>query len=359
MTPPIEFSEPRRSFVKKTLATSVSISFAGLIRAHGEEGGGTTNTTSSTGDGTISTTYSTGDGTITTSFSTSFSTGDGTFQTTTAAQTTAATTAAPPKPCDRSWIEKIVVAFTKRTRNEAEDQQLQKYLDDHKKWQEDFKKDKDLPEPQRPPVPEGAVDEGHDPGNNDATKAPNDDAHRSGSIFIGTMMVHTVRCQNGQKTREAKGPWPVWSGGFKVTNALEQGSDTCWPPGNYTLNTRLDLEDDGFDTNGYLGGDGGVINPAEGPQRTDMKVHDKARPKGSAGCIVFKKEYAEDDCLLHSLVEEMKIHGQCASHCPAKPQRTCDVINSGKVPFEVKYVGVTPIILKTGEAPPKAIPVEE
>ena len=42
MTPPPEFSEPRRSFVKKTLATSVSISFAGLIRAHGEEGGGTT-----------------------------------------------------------------------------------------------------------------------------------------------------------------------------------------------------------------------------------------------------------------------------------------------------------------------------
>ena len=42
MTPPFESSEPRRSFVKKTLATSVSISFAGLIRASGEEGGGTT-----------------------------------------------------------------------------------------------------------------------------------------------------------------------------------------------------------------------------------------------------------------------------------------------------------------------------
>lgn len=42
MTPPLEFSEPRRSFVKKTLATSVSISFAGLIRAHGDEGSATT-----------------------------------------------------------------------------------------------------------------------------------------------------------------------------------------------------------------------------------------------------------------------------------------------------------------------------
>lgn len=34
--------ENRRSFVKKSLATSISISFAGLIRAHGEEGGQTT-----------------------------------------------------------------------------------------------------------------------------------------------------------------------------------------------------------------------------------------------------------------------------------------------------------------------------
>lgn len=34
--------ENRRSFVKKSLATSVSISFAGLIRAHGAEGGGAT-----------------------------------------------------------------------------------------------------------------------------------------------------------------------------------------------------------------------------------------------------------------------------------------------------------------------------
>ena len=52
MTPPPEFSEPRRSFVKKSLATSVSISFAGLIRAHGEGGGGTT-----AGMGTYSTDY--------------------------------------------------------------------------------------------------------------------------------------------------------------------------------------------------------------------------------------------------------------------------------------------------------------
>ena len=63
MTPPPEFSEPRRSFVKKTLATSVSISFAGLIRAHGEEGGGTTNSTigtySTTGPAMTMGTYAT------------------------------------------------------------------------------------------------------------------------------------------------------------------------------------------------------------------------------------------------------------------------------------------------------------
>ncbi len=48
MTPPPEFSEPRRSFVKKSLATTVSISFAGLIRAHGDEVGQTTIGTYST-----------------------------------------------------------------------------------------------------------------------------------------------------------------------------------------------------------------------------------------------------------------------------------------------------------------------
>ncbi len=37
--------ETRRDFVKKSLAATASISFAGLIRAHGEEGGSTTNTT--------------------------------------------------------------------------------------------------------------------------------------------------------------------------------------------------------------------------------------------------------------------------------------------------------------------------
>ena len=36
-------TENRRSFVKKSLATTVSLTFAGLIRAHGGEG--TTNTT--------------------------------------------------------------------------------------------------------------------------------------------------------------------------------------------------------------------------------------------------------------------------------------------------------------------------
>ena len=57
MTPPLEFSEPRRSFVKKTLATTVSISFAGLIRAHGE---GSTGDTSNPDETTIATTDSGG-----------------------------------------------------------------------------------------------------------------------------------------------------------------------------------------------------------------------------------------------------------------------------------------------------------
>lgn len=50
MTP---LPENRRSFVKKTLATSASISLTGLIRAHGEGGAGITNTTVQTTSGTI------------------------------------------------------------------------------------------------------------------------------------------------------------------------------------------------------------------------------------------------------------------------------------------------------------------
>ncbi len=61
MTPPPEYSELRRSFVKKTLAPSVSISFAGLIRAHGEEGGGTTTWNA---DNTAATTTDSGGTTI-------------------------------------------------------------------------------------------------------------------------------------------------------------------------------------------------------------------------------------------------------------------------------------------------------
>ena len=56
--------ENRRSFVKKTLATSVSISFAGLIRAHGEEGGGSVSTVDPWGGGSVSTSDPWSGGTI-------------------------------------------------------------------------------------------------------------------------------------------------------------------------------------------------------------------------------------------------------------------------------------------------------
>ena len=42
MKPESHFNADRRSFVKNTLATSITISFAGLIRAHGEDGEATT-----------------------------------------------------------------------------------------------------------------------------------------------------------------------------------------------------------------------------------------------------------------------------------------------------------------------------
>jgi hypothetical protein len=49
----------RRSFVRNSLAKSVLISSAGLIRAHGEEGGGVT-TTCNPEENTIATTYNGG-----------------------------------------------------------------------------------------------------------------------------------------------------------------------------------------------------------------------------------------------------------------------------------------------------------
>lgn len=57
---PLHEPDTRRDFVKKSLATSAAVSFAGLIRAHGEEGGGTTTwnpeqTTVATTDGQTTT----------------------------------------------------------------------------------------------------------------------------------------------------------------------------------------------------------------------------------------------------------------------------------------------------------------
>src|SRR5512134_1244852 len=82
--------ENRRSFVKKSLATSVSISFTGLIRAHGESGGGTTtwspeeNTNETTDSGGTTTwnpdeyTFDSGDSTTWNPDESTFDSGDST-----------------------------------------------------------------------------------------------------------------------------------------------------------------------------------------------------------------------------------------------------------------------------------------
>ena len=105
MTPPPEFSEPRRSFVKKTLATSVSISFAGLIRASGEEGGGTTEVTWAT---TCGTTVATTDPFGYTSTAPETTETWATVQTTTEGPaTTTETTTLPKKPKHRVYTLEI------------------------------------------------------------------------------------------------------------------------------------------------------------------------------------------------------------------------------------------------------------
>lgn len=74
MTPTPDFSENRRSFVKKTLATTITISFAGLIRAHGE---GTTGTTWNPDETTAVTTDSGGTTTWNPDETTNVTTGSG------------------------------------------------------------------------------------------------------------------------------------------------------------------------------------------------------------------------------------------------------------------------------------------
>lgn len=81
-------SENRRSFVKKSLATSVSISFTGLIRARGEEGNGASTTSDPWGEtSTVPITDETA-GTWATTISTEQSTSPWIEETTTEQQTT-------------------------------------------------------------------------------------------------------------------------------------------------------------------------------------------------------------------------------------------------------------------------------
>ena len=112
MTSPPGFSEPRRSFVKKTLATSVSISFAGLIRAHGE---GSTGGTLNPDETTIATTDSGGTTTWNPDQTTYYTTVDFASTTWDPDETTVRQVSiqkqrvAPGQPLDDSWLRRTSV----------------------------------------------------------------------------------------------------------------------------------------------------------------------------------------------------------------------------------------------------------
>ena len=257
----------RRSFVKTSAATGLTFTFAGLIRAHGQSGGGNTTwnpegTFFSTNSGETTTydpngTYVTTDPGVTTTWDPDVTTMPET--TMPEETTTVQTTTSEPS---RTVLISIIVEFT-GTAN-------------HQKFN----------------------NSNPDPGFSEW----------SGRVFEGTLTYYLKNCLTGVITPITCN---VKTGGYRVSDKLkgpsgmpsssqnlsddfwgdkpwESGSDTAWPPGGYDLATTIHTGSiTGFRPNKV---DAGVINTViEGKncQRELMKVHYRARRNGSSGCIVF------------------------------------------------------------------------
>jgi hypothetical protein len=237
--------ENRRTFVKKSVATSVSISFVGLIRAaHGEE---TTGTTTTTYDPQQTTSPTSGQ---TTTFDPQQTT---TVQTTTPPNTTTVQTY--DSDVDHLWVTRIKVTYTVGTKQT----------------------------------------DATDPGK----------GAWSGRVYSGILEYWFKVCYNNGFISEeiTADACAIKSGGYiYITNGVvgshllhspnyadDDERDTCWAPGDYKVSTQFTSL--GSNTAGYLGGDpnadGRYGNQTNKRIRTDMKLHFLASRHGSAGCIVF------------------------------------------------------------------------
>ncbi|MBN8458146.1 MAG: hypothetical protein J0M04_09920 [Verrucomicrobia bacterium] len=273
MTPPFEFSEPRRSFVKKTLATSVSISFAGLIRAHGEEGGGTTV------QETAGTTYT----------STVEETAGTTAQTTTPETCgTTVTTTSVSTACGKKYLEKIEIVFDRII--PLGDAETKKG-----KWQ--------LPNGE--PLPGIRPTENQPDASNDATwvaEDPEEHVPTSGHMCGGSMKVTLRNCKTNVRFSKV---FPVYTGGFRSEDTLLESiigsNDTTLMPGD-EMGVPAGTHEVGVQTNdGILpNGDGSrvdgvpvsnnngvpagsISNGGSLGNRSDIKIH---QPGITEGCIV-------------------------------------------------------------------------
>lgn len=236
MTPTPDSSENRRSFVKKTLATTVTISFAGLIRAHGEESGGTT--TWNPDVATVETTDSGGTTTWNPDETTAVTSEGGETTTwnpdeTTSEESTYETT---PKVCE--WVKKMDVVFDKIV---------------------EFPK----------------------------TDRDEDQDNKSGRIFAGAMKVTMIDCLGRERVLP---DFAVETGGYLAGNPppLKKGSDTGCPEGNHRVNRKSQIVNSPkgkFDIP-----EGHVVSGDGLAPRTAILVHGPIRDPGSSGCIVITGE---------------------------------------------------------------------
>ena len=223
----------RRRFVRNSLATTMSISFTGLIRAHGGSGGGQTttwepeNTTMAT---TINTTWYPDETTWGTSYDTTWDPDGTTIDTTWETDlTTIPNTTIPETTIETThdacrWVVSISIVFDR--------------IYTH----------------------------------------PNPDASdSSGRIFEGDMLVKTRNCDG----REINIVYIAHCGGYVTSNSkLAKGSDTSIPAGNYTVAKT---------PKGWGQIDSGHYFNPQPPNRQGILVHGPERPLGgSSGCIAIQ-----------------------------------------------------------------------
>lgn len=317
--------ENRRSFVKKSLATSMTFSFSGLIRAHGEEGGSTTVATTeettvfNADDTTFATTETTDSGGTTvwdpdgTTLETTIL-GETTWNPEdTTVETTEETTVVTTTPPSRVVLTSILVEFT------------------------------------------GTADRPMDPN----IKVTDPGWWRwSGRVFTGTLTYYLKNCFDGSIEPVV---CSVKSGGYDVSVDLKggtgmpskeenigtsfwsdkpwlSGSDTSWPPGTFLTSTSFH---EGQVAGYYVipSGEISMTIDERTCKRTYMKLHYKERPNGSAGCIVFESSVAFET--FKKWMDERKSGcakiDECGRAESGEIGRSIGCLGIASVPMLVKY----------------------